>query len=92
MALVKRQSTSSKTIVIGVVVVVVVVLGYFLFQKFYLNPESTNTKNSSNSSGRVITNFGESLLNDAQFNELQTLTVNTSVNLNTDAGQEQPFQ
>ena len=91
MALVKRQSASSKPIIIGIVVILVGGIGYFLFQKFYLNAGTTNTSNTSSSTSKVITNFGESILEEPKFTELESLTVNTSVNINA-AGQAQPFQ
>jgi len=92
MALVKRQTASSKTIIIAVIIVVVAVLSYFLYKKFVLDVAVTNTTNTGTGASGVITSFGEGLLNEPTFTELQPTTITPTVDVNKDPGQPQPFQ
>ena len=92
MALVKRQSASSKTILIAVIILVVGVLGFFVFQRFFLQAGTGTVTNTGGQSGGVISGLGEETLNENKFTELHSRTVNNSVNLKTDTGQHQPCQ
>lgn len=92
MALVKRQSASSKSIIIGLIIVVVAVVSFFVYKKFVLDAGTTNTTNNGPVSGSVISSFGEGLLNDPSFTELRPTTITPTIDENTDKGQPQPFQ
>jgi len=91
MALVKKQSNSTRLVVIGVVIIAVAGIGYLLFQQF---TSTSSTANSAVGAGhpKIITNFGESILQDSRFTNLKHFGTNISVNVNTDSGQPQPFQ
>lgn len=71
MALQKKQSSSSRFIVIGIIVVVVLGIGYLLFQQFYLGAQVNQNVNQSQSrTNRVITSFGEGILQDPRYKAL----------------------
>lgn len=91
MALVKRQTNSTRLIIIVVVVAVVGVIGYVLSQQLFSGPSSTNV-NGPTSGRTVTTNFGETILNDSRYTDLQTYGVNLNVDVNAESGQPQPFQ
>ena len=92
MALVKKQSNNTKIIGIAAGVLVLGLAGYYLFNRFYLNPAATNGTTGTNTSGQVITNFGEDLLNDSRFTSLTPYQTNVSLNSELEAGQSNPFQ
>lgn len=91
MALVKRQTNSTRLLIIGAVIVVVGVIGYFLSQQFFSSMGS-NLTNQTIGGRTVITNFGEAILNDSRYTDLQTYGSNINVDVNTESGQPQPFQ
>lgn len=91
MALVKRQNNSTRLLMIMAVVVVVGAVGFFLARQFFSSSGGPVLTNST--TGRtVITNFGETILNDSRYTDLQPYGSTINVNANTDAGQPQPFQ
>lgn len=92
MALVKRQTNNTRVVIIAFVILLVAGVGYILFQRFYLNDGEVVNNSSTGSGSQVITNFGESLLNDGRFTDLSPTTINISVDVNRDAGQPKPFQ
>ena len=47
---------------------------------------------NNNKPKAVITNFGESILNDSRFSQLKAYDVSVNVNADTDGGQPTPFQ
>ncbi len=72
MALVKKRSNSSRLIVVGLVVIVVAAVGYFLYQQFFLNQSTSNQTNvSTERTKRVLTTFGEDILQDPRYQALQ---------------------
>ncbi len=91
MALVKRQTNSTRLLLIFAVVVVVGAVGYFLSRQLFSTSVGVNI-NVPGSSQTVITNFGEQILNDSRYTQLQTYGGSVQVDLNTDIGQPQPFQ
>lgn len=71
MALQKKNSSSSRFVVIGIIVAVVGVAGFFLFQQFYLNSTGTEATNSTaDRTNRVIRTFGENILQDPRYQGL----------------------
>lgn len=92
MALVKRQSNSTRLIIIMSVVVVVAGIGFFLARQYLSGPAGNQSNGSGPASKRVITNFGESILNDSRYTDLKTYGLNLNVDANTQAGQPEPFQ
>lgn len=93
MALVKKRSNSSRFTIIGVVVILVAVVGFLLYRQLYLLPgQEGAAANSSGRSRSVITNFGESILNDGRFTELQSYGTSVSADANVDGGQILPFR
>ena len=93
MALVKKNSSSTRMVIIGVVIIAVLGIGYLLFKQFFLNSNSANTNaNGTSQTRKVITNFGESILNDSRFNTLHSYDVSINADANTDGGQINPFQ
>lgn len=93
MALAKKKSNSSRLVIIGIVVVVVVGIGYVLFRQFFLNDGvGTNGAANTNHGKSVITNFGETILNDPRFTTLKSYDVSINTNAETDGGQANPFQ
>lgn len=91
MALAKRQSNSTRFAVIGVVVAVVAGIGYLVYKEFFLTPPAA-VSNTVNATKQVITNFGESILNDPRYTSLRSYEVTVNADANTDGGQPQPFQ
>jgi hypothetical protein len=72
MALQKKNSSSSRFVVIGIIVVIVGVAGFFLFQQFYLNSTGTEAINSTTDrTNRVIRTFGEDILQDPRYQGLE---------------------
>lgn len=91
MALQKKSSNSTRTIVIGVVIVIVAGVGYLLYQQFFGSAADTSTNPAVNSTRPVVTNFGESILNDPRYTSLKSYDVTTNADANTDGGQINPF-
>ncbi len=91
MALVKRRTSSNRTIIIAVVVLVLGGIGWFLVQQF-LAPTSNDMLVNQNRNRTVITNFGETILNDARYQDLQSFDQTVTVNVNADSGNPNPFQ
>lgn len=93
MALVKKQSNSSRLIIMAVAVLVVGVIGFVLYQQVVLK---TNTPGKTSSTAprhpSIITNFGESIVSDPRYLELKPYGQPLSVNAETDGGQTNPFR
>ena len=71
MALQKKRSNSSRLIVVGVVVLVVGVVGYVLFQQFFLGAGTTSNVNSTvDRTNRVMSITGEDILQDPRYQAL----------------------
>lgn len=93
MALAKKKSNSTRMVIIGLVVVVVAGIGYVLFQQLFINSgDATNDALGVNRNKAVVTNFGESILQDPRFTTLKTYDVSINANAETDGGQANPFQ
>lgn len=93
MALVKKQSNTTRLFVIAAVIIAVGGIGYFLFQQFFLKVPETNTSTGVVPGQRgVITNFGESILNDSRYTQLQPFGTTINVNAADNPGQPNPFQ
>ncbi len=93
MALAKKNSNSNRFIIIALVVVVVGGVGYLLFKQFFLDPkEELNQALNANRGKAVITEFGESILNDPRFTSLKSFDVTVNADAETDGGQVNPFQ
>lgn len=93
MALVKKRSNSTRLFVVGAVIVAVSGIGYFLFQQFFIGTSDENINISIIPGQRgVITNFGEDILNDSRYTELQPYGSTVNVNANENPGQPNPFQ
>ncbi len=91
MALVKRQSNSTRLFIVSGVILAIGVVGYFLSRSYFSSSGATNT--TTGPAGRqVITNYGEAILNDSRYTDLQTYGTNLNVDVNTESGQPQPFQ
>ncbi len=91
MALAKKRSNSTRFVVIGVIIVAVVGVGFLLYQQLF-SATNTNARGSSTSGTKaVITNFGESILNDSRYTSLKSYTVTTNADANRDGGQTNPF-
>lgn len=91
MALAKRQSNSTRLMVIGVVIVAVAGIGYLVYREFFTKPVDV-TANTVNATKRVITNFNESVLSDPRYTTLKSYDATVNADANTDGGQSQPFQ
>lgn len=93
MALVKKTSSSTRLVIVGLIVVVVAGVGWLLFRQFFLNPGTGgSTVNGADRSRAIITNFGESILNDSRYTELRSFGETVSADANVDGGQAQPFR
>lgn len=93
MALAKKKSNSTRLVIIGLVVIVVAGIGYVLFRQFFINSgDATNDALGVNRNKAVVTNFGESILQDPRFTTLKTYDVSINANAETDGGQANPFQ
>lgn len=92
MALVKKKSNSNRIIVIAIGIILLAGVGYFLFTELYLKSQDTNGATGAAGGRRVITNFGQSILNDGRYSELRSYGVNISADANTNPGQPNPFQ
>ena len=91
MALAKRQSNSTRFAIIGIVVIAVIGIGYLVYKQFFTTPTDT-TSGTVSATKRVITNFGESILNDPRYTSLKSYDVTVNADANADGGQAQPFQ
>lgn len=79
-------------VVIAAVVLVVAGIGYVLFREFFLKENNANdAANAANRSKAVISDFGESILNDQRYTGLQPYDISISADANTDGGQTNPF-
>lgn len=93
MALVKKRSSGNRTIIIGVVIVIVVGVGYLLYQQYFINGGAGGATNASQSARpTVITNYGESILNDSRFTQLRSYGSTIHADANVDGGQTEPFR
>lgn len=91
MALVKKQTNSSRIIIIAAVILILGGAGVFLIPKFLApSPDEITPLPSANRT--VITEFGESILNDPRYQSLQTFGKELNVNAERDAGNPNPFQ
>lgn len=71
MALQKKTSNSSRLTVIFVTIAIVGVVGFVLFQQFYINQdEAVNTNATIDRTSRVIKTFGEDILQDPRYRAL----------------------
>lgn len=93
MALAKKKSNSTRLVVIAVIIIAAGGIGYLLFNQLVLQKDATNGNALNiNKPKAVITNFGESILNDSRFSQLKAYDVSVNVNADTDGGQPNPFQ
>ncbi len=93
MALVKKRSSNSRLVIVGLVIVIVAGVGWLLFRQFFLNPEAGGpSAGGDNRSRAIITNFGESILNDSRYTDLRSFGGTVSADANADGGQAQPFR
>ncbi len=92
MALVKRQSNTTRMMIILAVVVVVGVVGYVLAKQYFSSTAGNANANTVSTGRTVTTNFGEQILNDSRYTGLQTFGTNLNVDVNSQSGQPQPFQ
>lgn len=92
MALVKKKSNSTRVFIIAAVIVGLAVIGYFLVPRLFESKNASNLNTLPLGRQPIITDFGESILNDPRFKELKPFNVNLDVNANRDAGQRNPFQ
>lgn len=92
MALAKKNSNSSRVIVVSLVIVMVAVVGYVLFREFFLKTGGVNDNTgTSNRDQAVISNFGEAILNDPRFTTLKPTNIDITADANRDGGQPNPF-
>lgn len=93
MALAKKNSNSTRTIIIAAVIIAVAGIGYVLYQQFFLNPgSSTATDLTTSRTKSVITNFGESILTDPRYTTLKSFDQSVNADANRDGGQINPFR
>ena len=93
MALAKKRSNNTRTIVIVAVVIAAAGIGYVLFNQFFLkNRTNTNATNSASRSSSVISNFNEVILNDSRFTNLKSYDTTINADANRDGGQSNPFR
>lgn len=92
MALAKRSSNSTRLVIILVVVIVVAGVGYLLFREFFLKPgEEADNLNAAARRKSVLTNFGDSILQDPRYQALKSYEVPVQVDVNAEGGQSNPF-
>lgn len=91
MALQKRNTSSTRTIVIAVVILAVAGVGYLLYQQLFVNANDTNSSTFTNGTRPVVNSFGESILNDSRYTTLRSYDVTTNADANVDGGQINPF-
>lgn len=93
MALAKKRSNSTRIVVIAAVIIAVAGIGYVLFNQFFLNDDgASNSANSATRGSSVITEFGESILNDSRFTNLKSFDASVNADANRDGGQPNPFR
>ena len=92
MALVKKQSNATRAVIILLVGLAVAGLGYFLFQRFS-SPSVDNSAAGAGGGEKVISNFGESILDDPRYKSLQPF-VNESITVDPtqDGHNNNPFE
>lgn len=90
MALVKKRTSSNRVIIIAIVVLALGGIGWYLVQ-LLLVPGGGAPTGNLNQSQSVITNFGEEILNDVRYRELQPYGQTPNINVNQ-AGNPNPFQ
>ena len=97
MALVKRQNNSTRIVTILVVVLVVAGVGFLLARQYFSGIGANPNGVGAGAGEKVITNFGETILNDSRYIDLQTFSggagpSTANVNIDLTAGQPQPFR
>lgn len=93
MALAKKRSNNTRIIVISAVIIAVAGIGYVLFNQFFLKDDAaTRSANSAAKNSSVITEFGESILNDSRFTTLKSFDASVNADANRDGGQPNPFR
>lgn len=95
MALVKRQTSSSRLIVISVGIAVAAIIGFVLYRQLSAPTVNPGAANGAVSRPTPITNFGEAILNDSRYKDLKQYSganLNDNVNLAPDARNPNPFQ
>lgn len=93
MALAKKRSPASRLVIIAAVVIAVAGIGYVLFREFFLTDRGLEgNANAANRSKSVITNFGESILNDPRYTTLKSYDMSVNADANRDGGQVNPFR
>lgn len=91
MALVKKSSNSNRTLIIFAVFILVAGLGYVLVQQVFLGSADVTNQGLVNRTRPVITNYGESILNDSRYSTLRSF--GQPININSiPSGQTNPFQ
>jgi hypothetical protein len=90
MALVKKRSNSTRIVIIVIVGLVAAAAGYFLFQRF-ANP-ATEDGVTLQTNRQVITEFGESILDDSRYKSLNSFDQEVTVNPESDGHNPNPFE
>ena len=91
MALVKKRSNSTRAILILAVGLVVVGVGYVIFQRF-ANPATGPIDPSLQDNRRVITEFGEAILEDKRYKSLHSFDQRVTIDPETDGHNPNPFE
>jgi len=75
------------------VAVVIAGLGYYLFNQFFMTNKGNVNSDSTGDGRRVITNYGESILNDDRYVELRPFDQPVNLNQALDhTPQRDPFK
>lgn len=75
----------------AIVILAVAGIGYFVFQRF-INSATPSASEIVNSRPAIITDFGESILNDSRYLELRSFGQVLDPNANYNPGNPNPFQ